>query len=91
MNLSYNGMTCQWNSFNKVKIQSTFFTIPLKQEKGILIIGIGIGRSVDETELLQIADGKKDNVMKVSRFDELLSKLKDILKLFCASRTSNNK
>lgn len=61
------------------------------KEKGILIIGIGIGRSVDETELLQIADGKKDNVMKVSRFDELLSKLKDILKLFCASRTSNNK
>ena len=72
----------------KVKIQSTSFTIPLKQEKGILIIVIGIGGSVDETELLQIAVGKKHNVMKVSRFDELSSKLKDVLKILCASRTS---
>ena len=57
----------------------------MKQEKGVLVIAIGVGRSVDKAELTQIADGKEENVIQVMNFSKLVSKIQDILKIYCAS------
>ena len=40
---------------------------------------------MDKNELLQIADGKDENVVQVSTFSDLISKIQDILKIYCAS------
>ena len=57
----------------------------MKQEKGVLVIAIGVGRSVDKAELTQIADGKEENVIQVMNFSKLVSKIQDVLKIYCAS------
>lgn len=47
--------------------------------------------SVDKTELLQIANGVENNVVQVSEFGSLVSKIQDILKISCASRRLKTK
>ncbi|XP_022795168.1 coadhesin-like [Stylophora pistillata] len=53
---------------------------------GIKVIAIGVGRAVDENELTQIAMGKSENVLKVNDFDDLVTKIKSIVKSFCDAR-----
>lgn len=48
------------------------------------IIAIGVGQSVDNNELTQIAMGKLDNVVHVSKTDELVTKVDEIVKKTCA-------
>lgn len=44
------------------------------------IIAIGVGQSVDNDELTQIAMGKLDKVVHVNKTDELVTKLDEIVK-----------
>lgn len=48
------------------------------------IIAIGVGQSVDNDELTQIAMGKLDKVVHVNKTDELVTKLDEIVKKTCA-------
>lgn len=48
------------------------------------IIAIGVGQSVDNNELTQIAMGKLGNVVHVSKTDELVTKVDEIVKKTCA-------
>ena len=50
------------------------------------MIAIGVGPSVDEKELLQIADGKQENVVKVDEFKKLVEQIKEIVRISCATR-----
>ena len=50
------------------------------------MVAIGVGPSVDKEELKQIADGKEENVVQVSQFDDLVSRIKEILKISCSAR-----
>ena len=77
-------MTRQWFAF--VVLTVTSFFIIFKQAKGVKVVAIGVGPSVDKKELKQIADGKEENVVQVSQFDDLVSRIKEILKISCASR-----
>lgn len=63
----------------------------MKQGKGVKIIAIGVGKSVDKAELLQIADYKKDNVFQVTEFEKLDSRIDEIAEASCASRKLNTK
>lgn len=57
-----------------------------KQDEGVKVIAIGVGPSVDMAELTQIADGNAKNVVQVSKFDDLVKRIKEILKISCATR-----
>ncbi|XP_078373834.1 coadhesin-like [Oculina patagonica] len=58
---------------------------PFKDEN-VKVIAIGVGPSVDLAELTEIADGKKENVVQVDKFDKLVMRIKEILKISCATR-----
>ena len=60
--------------------------ISSKQDKGVKVIAIGVGLSVDNEELKKIANLKPENVVHVENFGKLVSKIKDILKLSCKKR-----
>ena len=49
------------------------------------MIAIGVGRSINKDELIQIANGEKDNVVQVQEFDKLVSKIHEIFKISCTS------
>jgi len=53
------------------------------KNKGVSIIAIGVGMSVDNAELTKIAMGNKDNVVHVNKFGDLVSKIEEILKKSC--------
>lgn len=71
--------------FRLCYINSSFFLI-FKQKAGVKVIAIGVGPWVDPKELLQIADGKQENVVQVSQFKTLLEKINKIVKISCATR-----
>ena len=51
-----------------------------------MIVAIGVGFSVDNYELAQIAVGKQDKVVHVDNFDQLLPMIHNILVKFCQQR-----
>lgn len=50
------------------------------------VVAIGVGPSVDNKELTEIAMGRPDNVVHVNNFDQLVPKLKEIVKKSCAAK-----
>lgn len=52
------------------------------QEAGVRRVAIGIGSGIDISELRQIASSNED-VLQVSRYDELYGKLERIMKMAC--------
>ena len=48
------------------------------------VVAIGVGPSVDNKELTEIAMGQPDNVVHVQQFDQLVSKLEEIVQKSCA-------
>ena len=49
------------------------------------VVAIGVGPSVDNKELNEIAMGQPDNVVHVQQFDQLVSKLDEIVQKSCAA------
>ena len=47
------------------------------------VVAVGIGHSIDEKELLEIASGAKDNVVKVDDFKGLFDNQNSVLKASC--------
>ncbi|KAJ7391347.1 hypothetical protein OS493_018390 [Desmophyllum pertusum] len=56
------------------------------KENNIKVVAVGVGGRVDRNELNQIAMNKAENVVHLDQFGELASKIKEILKILCASR-----
>ena len=52
----------------------------------VKIVAVGVGSSVDENELTQIAEGKKEMVVHVENFDALISRINEILQKSCQQR-----
>ncbi|XP_032227696.2 uncharacterized protein LOC5503440 [Nematostella vectensis] len=57
---------------------------PLKEKK-VDVIAVGIGPDVNEAELLEIAEGSLDHVIRVDDYEALATKLNSILALSCPS------
>lgn len=55
------------------------------------VVAIGVGPSVDNKELTEIAMGQPDNVVHVQQFDQLVSKLDEIVQKSCAAMKSKLK
>lgn len=55
---------------------------PLKQ-KNVRMIAIGVGSSINDDELKQIADGKRENVIHVDKFDDLVNNENNVLFASC--------
>ncbi|XP_068717618.1 uncharacterized protein [Montipora capricornis] len=55
---------------------------PLKV-KGVRLIAVGVGSRVDDAELVEIADGKRENVVHVDKFDELVGNENNVLYASC--------
>lgn len=53
------------------------------KQAGIRTISVGIGPSIVESELLDIAQGNKDHVFTVNEFDKLLTLLKKVSQVVC--------
>ena len=51
-----------------------------------MIVAVGVGSSVDNNELTQIAIGKQENVVHVDNFDQLLAMIHNILVKFCQQK-----
>lgn len=47
------------------------------------LISVGVGSGIDDDELEEIADGKRENVIKVDEFDELFSNENNVLFASC--------
>ena len=62
------------------------FIILFTQDEGVKVIAVGVGPSVDFYELKQIAMGNEKYVVQVSQFDDLVTKIKEIIRLSCAAR-----
>lgn len=62
-----------------------------KQDRGVKVVAIGVGPSVDNKELTEIAMGQPDNVVHVQQFDQLVSKLDEIVQKSCAAMKSKLK
>lgn len=56
------------------------------EDKGVKIVAVGVGFSVDNNELKQIAIGHQDKVVHVDNFDQLLPMIHQILVKFCQQR-----
>ena len=55
------------------------------QRKDVVTIAIGLGKKIKTSELKEIADGKKENVYSVKRFDELKANFKKMIDNICES------
>ncbi|XP_078364486.1 von Willebrand factor A domain-containing protein 2-like [Oculina patagonica] len=55
---------------------------PLKAKR-VRMIAVGVGSRVDDAELAEIADGKRENVLHVDTFDELVSNVNNVLSASC--------
>ena len=75
----------------QVKKRVTSILISHKQDKGVKVVAIGVGPSVDNKELNEIAMGQPDNVVHVKQFDQLVSKLAEIVQKSCAGKKSKFK
>ena len=51
----------------------------------MVTIAIGLGKKIKTSELKKIADGKKENVYSVKRFDELKANFKKMIENICES------
>ena len=58
------------------------FILSFLKEQGVIIISIGIGRSIDHEELIEIANDK-DHVFVLADFKYLKDKLNSIHKMAC--------
>ena len=47
------------------------------------LIAVGVGSRVDDAELVEIADGKRENVVHVDKFDELVGNENNVLYASC--------
>lgn len=47
------------------------------------MIAVGVGSSINDDELKQIADGKRENVIHVDEFDDLVSNENNVLFASC--------
>ncbi|XP_073238208.1 collagen alpha-1(XIV) chain-like [Porites lutea] len=61
------------------------------KDRGVKVVAIGVGPSVDNKELTEIAMGQPDNVVHVQQFDQLVSKLDEIVQKSCAAMKSKLK
>ncbi len=52
------------------------------QDADVRRVAVGIGRGIDESELRQIASANND-VLQVSGYSSLYSKLEEIMKMAC--------
>jgi len=55
---------------------------PLKS-KNVRMIAVGVGSGINEDELEEIADGKRENVVHVDKFDELVNNENNVLFASC--------
>ncbi|XP_078348187.1 uncharacterized protein LOC144633234 isoform X3 [Oculina patagonica] len=55
---------------------------PLKN-KHVRMIAVGVGSGINENELKEIADGKRENVVHVDKFDELVNNENNVLFASC--------
>lgn len=74
-----------------MKKRVTSILISHKQDRGVKVVAIGVGPSVDNKELNEIAMGQPDNVVHVQQFDQLVSKLEEIVQKSCAAMKSKLK
>ena len=51
----------------------------------MVTIAIGLGKKIKTSELKEIANGKKENVYSVERFDQLQANFKKMIKNICQS------
>ncbi len=47
------------------------------------MIAVGVGSGINENELKEIADGKRENVVHVDKFDELVNNENNVLFASC--------
>jgi len=47
------------------------------------MIAVGVGSAIDYNELLEIANGKQENVFTVNDFDKLVEVLNDVIEASC--------
>ena len=47
------------------------------------MIAVGVGSGINDDELEEIADGKRENVVHVDKFDELVSNENNVLFASC--------
>ena len=47
------------------------------------MIAVGVGSGINEDELEEIADGKRENVVHVDKFDELVNNENNVLFASC--------
>lgn len=47
------------------------------------MIAVGVGSGINDDELVEIADGKRENVVHVDKFDELVSNENNVLFASC--------
>ena len=55
----------------------------IRQIKQVKMIAVGVGSGVDNNELKEIADGKRENVIHVDKFDELVNNENNVLFASC--------
>ena len=91
----------QWNSKSGqlklsraiIKGQLTLFTTEqlraylffLSKEKNVKIISVGVGLDVLQSELVEIANGKAENVFTVDNYDGLVGAMEKILNSSCVT------
>jgi len=71
------GMTDPWNS----KPYPTVLEPLINQ--GVETIAVGVGPDINYSELLEIANGKQENVFTVEDFDKLVEVLNDVIEASC--------
>lgn len=55
----------------------------IAQSKQVRMIAVGVGSSIDDDELEEIADGKRENVVHVDDFDKLIENENNVLFASC--------
>lgn len=54
-----------------------------RQSKQVRMIAVGVGSGINNNELMEIADGKRENVVHVDKFDELFRNENNVLFASC--------
>ena len=56
------------------------------QQKSVKVIAVGVGRNIKKNELIRIAMGKPENVIRVIDFHSLFNKTQEIINSSCLDK-----
>ena len=68
---------------HRVNLILMCFYFLILQSKNVRLIAVGVGSRINGDELKEIADGKRENVVHVDKFDDLVSNENNVLFASC--------